>query len=83
MSKHHYFIVYKPYGVLSQFTREHPDHRVLADLYDFPRNVYAVGRLDKDSEGLLLLTNDKTLNQRLLDPNRAINAPTGRKWRAK
>ena len=68
MSKYHYFILYKPYGVLSQFTREHPDHRVLADLYDFPRDVYAVGRLDKDSEGLLLLTNDKTLNQRLLDP---------------
>jgi len=68
MSKYHYFILYKPYGVLSQFTREHPDHRVLGDLYDFPRDVYAVGRLDKDSEGLLLLTNDKTLNQRLLEP---------------
>lgn len=68
MSKHNYFILYKPYGVLSQFTREHPDHRVLGDLYGFPRDVYAVGRLDKDSEGLLLLTNDKTLNQRLLDP---------------
>ncbi|NBC08139.1 MAG: pseudouridine synthase [Bacteroidetes bacterium] len=68
MSKYHYFILYKPYGVLSQFTREHPGHRVLGDLYDFPRDVYAVGRLDKDSEGLLLLTNDKTLNQRLLAP---------------
>lgn len=70
MSKFHYFILYKPYGVLSQFTREHPSHHVLGDLYDFPKDVYAVGRLDKDSEGLLLLTNDKSLNHQLLDPKR-------------
>jgi len=70
MSKFRYFIVHKPYGVLSQFTREHPDHRVLGDLYNFPKDVYAVGRLDKDSEGLLLLTNDGKINQQLLDPKR-------------
>jgi 23S rRNA pseudouridine2457 synthase len=70
MSNFRYFILHKPYGVLSQFTREHPDHRVLGDLYDFPKDVYAVGRLDKDSEGLLLLTNDGMLNQQLLDPKR-------------
>lgn len=64
----HYFILYKPYDVLSQFTKEVPSHRTLADLYDFPPEVYAVGRLDKDSEGLLLLTDDKALNHRLLDP---------------
>jgi len=68
MSNKKYFLIYKPYGYLSQFTREHPSHRVLGDLYDFPADVYPVGRLDKDSEGLLLLTNDKTLNHKLLDP---------------
>jgi 23S rRNA pseudouridine2457 synthase len=63
-----YFVVHKPYGVLSQFTREVPEHRVLGDLFDFPKEVYPVGRLDRDSEGLLLLTNDKKLNHKLLDP---------------
>jgi 23S rRNA pseudouridine2457 synthase len=69
MSRFRYFILYKPFGVLSQFTREHPDHKVLGDVYPFPPDVYPVGRLDKDSEGLLLLTNDKTLNHKLLNPN--------------
>ena len=53
---------------MSQFTREAPEHRTLADVFDFPRDVYPVGRLDKDSEGLLLLTNDTSINKRLLDP---------------
>ncbi|NHE56831.1 pseudouridine synthase [Cyclobacterium plantarum] len=60
-----YYLVYKPYGTLSQFSGE--DH-TLGELADFPDDVYPVGRLDKDSEGLLLLTNDKYLNHRLLDP---------------
>ena len=63
-----YFLVNKPYGVLSQFTREAAHHRTLADLYDFPKHVYPVGRLDRDSEGLLLVTDDKSLNHRLLNP---------------
>ncbi len=64
-----YFLVYKPYGYLSQFTKEEPDHVTLADLdFDFPKDVYPVGRLDKDSEGLLLLTDDSDLNHRLLNP---------------
>jgi 23S rRNA pseudouridine2457 synthase len=68
-----YFIIYKPFGMLSQFTRE-GDHLTLADLaYDFPKDVYPVGRLDVDSEGLLLLTNDNFLKTRLLDPKRAHN----------
>ncbi len=63
-----YYMLYKPYGVISQFTREAPHHRTLGELYDFPSDVYPVGRLDQDSEGLLLLTNDKRLNQELLHP---------------
>lgn len=66
-----YFALYKPFGVLSQFTREAPHHRTLVDLYDFPKDVYPVGRLDQDSEGLLLLTSDKRVNQLLLNPKRA------------
>ncbi|MBD2753451.1 pseudouridine synthase [Spirosoma validum] len=63
-----YFIIYKPYLTLSQFSRE-GNKPTLADLnYDFPADVYPVGRLDADSEGLLLLTNDKQLNHRLLNP---------------
>lgn len=63
-----YFILHKPYGVLSQFTKEIPEHRTLGDLYDFPKGIYPVGRLDKDSEGLLILTNDGRLTHQLLDP---------------
>lgn len=64
-----YYLIHKPFGYLSQFTKEVPDHKVLSDLYQFPKDVYPVGRLDRDSEGLLLLTNDKRLNKDLLDPN--------------
>ncbi|RYY99623.1 MAG: pseudouridine synthase [Chitinophagaceae bacterium] len=65
----HYYLVYKPYDVLSQFTPDAPGDRTLADLgYAFPPDVYPVGRLDKDSEGLLLLTNDNHLKTRYLDP---------------
>jgi 23S rRNA pseudouridine2457 synthase len=63
-----FFLLYKPYGVLSQFTKEAPGHRTLTDLYDFPPGVYPVGRLDKDSEGLLILTDDNELKHRLLTP---------------
>ena len=63
-----YFLVNKPYDMLSQFTRERPEHRTLADLHDFPKDVYPVGRLDRDSEGLLILTDDKRFNHQLLDP---------------
>lgn len=56
----------KPYGVLSQFTPE-AGHRAL-DEFGFPPGVYAAGRLDHDSEGALLLTDDGPLVKRLLDP---------------
>lgn len=57
----------KPYGVLSQFTQEAPHHRTLAE-FGFPPGVYPVGRLDSDSEGLLLLSDEKSLIDRLLNP---------------
>ena len=58
----------KPYGVLSQFTPEPGSRwRCLADLVKQP-GVYAAGRLDADSEGLLLLTSEGRLQQRLTDP---------------
>ncbi len=51
--------------MLTQFSGEGP---TLATLGEFPKEVYPVGRLDKDSEGLLLLTDDKSLNHQLLNP---------------
>jgi 23S rRNA pseudouridine2457 synthase len=59
---------HKPYGVLSQFTPEPGSRwRTLAE-FALPRNVYPLGRLDADSEGLLLLSDEPGLNSRLLDP---------------
>lgn len=64
-----YLAFFKPYMVHSQFTRELEEHRTLAD-FGFPKDVYPVGRLDADSEGLLILTDDKRLNDALLNPRR-------------
>ncbi|MBA4136577.1 MAG: pseudouridine synthase [Opitutus sp.] len=62
------FALHKPYGVLSQFTPEPGSAwRTLAD-FGLPKDVYALGRLDADSEGLLLLSDEAGLNSRLLDP---------------
>jgi len=58
---------HKPYGVLSQFTPDGSKHRPLAE-FDFPREVYPLGRLDAESEGLLLLSDEAGLNARLLHP---------------
>jgi 23S rRNA pseudouridine2457 synthase len=62
-----YILFYKPYGVLSQFTQE-SGYLSLADFGPFPKNSYAAGRLDANSEGLLLLTNDNVIKHRLTDP---------------
>ncbi len=58
----------KPYGVLSQFTPDGSPNRPLAE-FRFPPRVYPLGRLDADSEGLLLLSDEAGLNHRLLDPS--------------
>jgi 23S rRNA pseudouridine2457 synthase len=59
---------HKPYGVLTQFSPEPGSaFRTLAD-FDFPPRVYPIGRLDADSEGLLLLSDEPALNERLLHP---------------
>lgn len=62
-----YFIIYKPFKVLSQFTDE-DGNMGLGSIFNLPKDVYPVGRLDLDSEGLLILTNDKRLNSALLNP---------------
>ncbi len=62
-----YYVVYKPFNVLSQFSSE-AGKQTLKDFFDVPLDVYSVGRLDYDSEGLLILTNDKFLNKQLLSP---------------
>lgn len=67
MEANRYFKIYKPFQALTQFTSE-GNKKCLKDFFDVPSNVYPVGRLDYDSEGLLILTNDKKLNHLLLHP---------------
>ena len=62
-----YFTIYKPFQVLTQFTSQ-TGKSTLADYFKVPGNVYPVGRLDYDSEGLLILTDDVKINHRLLHP---------------
>ncbi|WP_281239098.1 pseudouridine synthase [Flavobacterium praedii] len=61
---HHHFLLNKPYGFLSQFIYElKRKKRLLGELYDFPAGTMAIGRLDEDSEGLLLLTTDGKMSE--------------------
>lgn len=60
----HHFIIFKPYGYLSQFIYElKRPKKLLGELFDFPDNTMAIGRLDEDSEGLLLLTTDGMMSE--------------------
>jgi 23S rRNA pseudouridine2457 synthase len=61
---------HKPFGVLSQFTSDGSLNRTLAE-FGFPKSVYPMGRLDADSEGLLLLSDEPGFNERLLHPRQA------------
>jgi len=60
----------KPFGVLSRFTGDGSANRTLAE-FDFPKNVWPIGRLDADSEGLLLLSDEPEWNEKLLHPRHA------------
>jgi 23S rRNA pseudouridine2457 synthase len=64
---HQYYVIYKPFQVVSQFTSAE-GKQTLKDFFPVPTDCYPVGRLDFDSEGLLILTNDAALNSRLLNP---------------
>jgi len=62
--EHHHYIIHKPYGYLSQFIYElKRKKKLLGELYDFPVGTMAIGRLDEDSEGLLLLTTDGMMSE--------------------
>jgi len=63
-----YIAFNKPYEILCQFTRPDDSTKRCLDEFGFPPNVYPIGRLDYDSEGLLLLSDDGRLNSALLDP---------------
>lgn len=61
---HRHFILFKPYGYLSQFIYElKRKKKLLGELHDFPEGTMAIGRLDEDSEGLLLLTTDGNMSE--------------------
>jgi 23S rRNA pseudouridine2457 synthase len=61
---HHHFLLHKPHGYLSQFVYEKKRHKkLLGELYNFPEGTMAIGRLDEDSEGLLLLTTDGMMSE--------------------
>lgn len=66
---HRHFVLHKPYGFLSQFVsedaREARKKRFLGELYPFPAGTMAIGRLDEDSEGLLLLTTDGRVSEQI------------------
>jgi 23S rRNA pseudouridine2457 synthase len=66
-----YYIIYKPFQVLSQFTSD-GNKKCLKDICTIDKDIYPVGRLDYDSEGLLILTNDTFLNRELLHPTKHI-----------
>ena len=69
---HKHFKIYKPYGYLSQFITNQKSagkFKLLGELYDFPEASMAVGRLDKDSEGLLLITTNGKLSTKITAGN--------------
>jgi 23S rRNA pseudouridine2457 synthase len=63
MSEHKHFIIHKPFGYLSQFACDLKKKKLLGELGTFPEGIMAIGRLDEDSEGLLLLTTDGKMSE--------------------
>ena len=69
IKEHRHFILHKPYGYLSQFIvngKKKKRHKLLGELYEFPMGIMAIGRLDRDSEGLILLTTDGKVSYQIL-----------------
>ena len=67
-ASHHHFILHKPFGYLSQLINnqnKRKNKRLLGELYDFPEGTMAIGRLDENSEGLLLLTTDGKVSEHI------------------
>jgi 23S rRNA pseudouridine2457 synthase len=60
---HRHFILNKPFGYLCQFVCELKKKKLIGELYDFPDGTMAIGRLDEESEGLLLLTTDGKMSE--------------------
>ena len=60
-----YFIINKPYNMVSQFVSTHPVNLLGGLDFDFPKGIHAVGRLDNHSEGLLILTTNKKVTRLL------------------
>ena len=60
---HRHFIIHKPFGMVSQFITNTTKKKLLGELHDFPAETMAIGRLDEDSEGLLLLTTDGKISE--------------------
>ena len=74
-SQHLHFKIFKPYGYLSQFTNNDVSKhkkKLLGELYEFPENIMAIGRLDEKSEGLLLLTTDGKISD-LINSSKIIH----------
>jgi 23S rRNA pseudouridine2457 synthase len=69
MLNHKHFLLHKPYGYLSQFVCELKRKKLLGELYHFPEDTMAIGRLDEDSEGLLLLTTDGKISEYIRSQN--------------
>ena len=72
ITKHQHFALHKPYGYLSQFVvngKQKKRNKLLGELYDFPAGTMAIGRLDRNSEGLLLLTTDGKVSYDILSHN--------------
>ncbi len=66
------YLIHKPYGYISQFVSnetKRKNKKLLGELYDFQKGIMAIGRLDQDSEGLLLLTTDGKLSEKIRSKN--------------
>ncbi|MDX5438457.1 MAG: pseudouridine synthase, partial [Pontibacter sp.] len=58
-------MLHKPFGYISQFVSNHKQNKLLGEIHDFPEGTMSIGRLDEDSEGLLLLTTDGKMSEKV------------------